>query len=108
MLAEAKQGMPFKDAKNNTWVLRPDEHFAASELEKVAATARTYLEGVVRDHPGTPWAMLAERELATPLGWRWAEDFTPIPPRQETNGNGRRRPERPVPQGPPRRDPPPL
>jgi hypothetical protein len=106
MLAAAKQGMPFKSEKNNTWVLRPDEHFAATGLEKIAAKARTYLEGVVKDHPGTPWAMLAERELATPLGWRWDEDFTNIPPRQE--GNGRRRPEPMVPQGPPRRDPPPL
>jgi hypothetical protein len=106
MLAAAKQGMPFKDAKHNTWVLRADEKFAASGLEKLAAKARTYLEGVVEDHPGTPWAMLAERELATPLGWRWAEDFTPLPPRGE--GNGRPRPEPKPPQGPPRRDPPPL
>jgi hypothetical protein len=106
MLAEAKQGMPFQDAKNNTWVLRADDKYAASGLERIAEKARTYLEGVVQDHPGTPWAMLAERELATPLGWRWDEDFTPIPPRQE--GNGRPRPERMAPQGPPRRDPPPL
>jgi hypothetical protein len=106
MLAEAKQGKPFKDPKNNTWILRPDEHFAVSGLEKMAAKARTYLEGVVRDHPDTPWAMLAERELQTPLGWQWDEGFTPIPPRQE--GNGRPRPEPMAPQGPPRRDPPPL
>jgi hypothetical protein len=106
MLAEAKQGMPFKDAKNNTWVLRADDKYAASGLEKIAEKARTYLEGVAEDHPGTPWAMLAERELAIPLGWRWDEDFTPIPPRQE--GNGRPRPEPMAPKGPPRRDPPPL
>ncbi len=108
MLAEAKQGMSFKNPKNNTWVLRCDEHFAASGLENIAEKARTYLTAVVQDHPGTPWAMLAERELATPLGWRWDEDFTPIPPRQDGKGNGRRRPEPMVPQGPPRRNPPPL
>jgi hypothetical protein len=106
MLAEAKQGMPFKDPKNNTWILRADEHFAASGLENLAAKARGYLERVVQDHPDTPWAMLAQRELRTPLGWRWDEGFTPIPPRQE--GNGRPRPEPMAPQGPPRRDPPPL
>jgi hypothetical protein len=106
MLAEAKQGMPFKDPKNNTWILRADEHFAASGLENLAAKARGYLEHVVQDHPDTPWAMLAQRELRTPLGWRWDEGFTPIPPRQE--GNGRPRPEPMAPQGPPRRDPPPL
>ncbi|RIK61692.1 MAG: hypothetical protein DCC65_18565 [Planctomycetota bacterium] len=108
MLAQAKQGMPFKNEKNNTWVLRADEHFAASGLEKIAAKARTYLEGVVRDHPGTPWAMLAERELATPLGWRWDEDYTFIPPPAEPGEARPPEPPRPQPQGPPRRDPPPL
>ena len=60
-LAQAKQGMPFRSAKNNTWILRADEDFAASALEKVADKARQYLESVVADHPGTPWAMLAQR-----------------------------------------------
>jgi hypothetical protein len=108
MLAEAKQGMPFKDPKNNTWILKPDEHFAASGLENVATKARTYLQGVVRRHPGTPWSMLAERELAEPLGWRWTESYTELPPQEGGNGNGRRRPEPTAPQGPPRRDPPAL
>ncbi|HEX6963229.1 MAG TPA: vWA domain-containing protein, partial [Lacipirellula sp.] len=107
MLAEAKQGMAFKDPKNNTWVLRADEHFSASGLEKTAAKARTLLEGVASEHAGTPWAMLASRELKSPLGWRWDETFTPIPPRQE-GGNARRRPEPRAPEGPPRRNPPPL
>ena len=108
MLAEIKQGASFKDEKNNTWVLRSDEKFADTSLEKLAAKSRTYLERTVKEHPGTPWAMLAERELATPLGWRWDEDYTNIPPRDEGNGDGRPRPEPQVPQGPPRRDPPPL
>jgi len=109
MLAAAKQGMPFKDPKNNTWVLRPDEHFAVSGLEKIAEKARAYLKAVVEEHPNTPWAMLAARELETPLGWRWDEQYTYIPPPREAGGNNRpRRPERPPPQGPPRRDPPPL
>ncbi|MCC6491715.1 MAG: VWA domain-containing protein [Pirellulales bacterium] len=107
MLAEAKQGKAFKDPKNNTWVLHPDEHFSATAVEKAAAKARTYLERVVHDHAGTPWAMLAERELSTPLGWRWEEDYTNIPPRQEAGANRPPRPEA-APQGPPRRDPPPL
>jgi hypothetical protein len=109
MLAGVKQGVPFKKEKSNTWILRPDDHFAASALEKAAAKARKYLEGVVTDHPGTPWAMLAQRELSSPLGWQWEEGFTPIPPRNDGNGNGRPpQPEQRPPQGPPRRDPPPL
>jgi hypothetical protein len=54
--------------------------------------------------------MLAERELATPLGWRWDEGFTYLPPLEEPQGNNNRPPRR-EPQGPPpppRRDPPPL
>ena len=108
MLAEIKQGASFKGEKNNTWVLRSDEKFADTSLEKLAAKSRTYLERAAKEHPGTPWAMLAERELATPLGWRWEEDYTNIPPRDDGNGNGRPRPEPQAPQGPPRRDPPPL
>jgi hypothetical protein len=109
MLAALKQGMPFKKEKNNTWILRPDDHFSSSALEKLADKARKYLNGVVSDHAGTPWAMEAKRELETPLGWRWEEGYTPIEPRP--NGNGNARPPRPRPEppkGPPRRDPPPL
>lgn len=107
-LAEAKQGMAFQEQRNNTWVLRSSDDYAASTLEKLADRAKSYLERVVADHEGTPWAMLAERELSTPMGWRWDEDYQYIPPRNEDGGDGRPRREQPPPQGPPRRDPPPL
>jgi hypothetical protein len=106
-LAEAKQGMPFQEERNNTWVLRPSDDYAASSLEKLADRAKFYLERVVADHEGTPWAMLAERELGTPMGWRWHEDYEYIRPRNDDGGNAPPRREQP-PQGPPRRDPPPL
>ena len=108
MLAEAKQGKAFQQEKNNTWILRPDETFGSTSLEKIGAKARSYLERVVADHPNTPWAMLAQRELSTPLGWRWEEGYTNLPPLQPPQGgNQRPRPERKAPEGPPRRDPPP-
>ncbi|MBA4106775.1 MAG: hypothetical protein C0485_13550 [Pirellula sp.] len=108
MLAEAKQGKPFKDEKNNTWVLRSTETYANTSLEKLAAKAKTYLERVIEEHPQTPWAALAERELATPLGWQWAEGYTNLPPIEQANNPRPPRPEPKVPEGPPRRDPPPL
>jgi hypothetical protein len=108
MLAEAKQGMPFKRERNNTWILRADEEFAASQLEKAGSQAQELLERVQREHPGTPWALLAERELATPLGWRWDEGYTYLPPIEPPQGNDRPRPQPEPPRGPPRRDPPPL
>lgn len=109
MLARAKQGMEFEDPRNNTWVLGRGDDYANSVLEKTAATARESLQRVVDEHPGTPWAHLAARELQTPLGWHWREDYTRLPDRQASgNRPPRPRPEQRPPQGPPRRDPPPL
>ena len=89
MLAAAKRGLKFKNEKNNTWILVPsDEISVGSQTEKLAAKAKEYLEGVVKDHPNTPWAYLAERELKTPLGFTWKEDFTDLnPPRMADGGN---------------------
>jgi hypothetical protein len=81
MLAQAKRGLKFKEEKNNTWVLEPaDEISVGSQLEKMAARAKMYLDRVVSDHPGTPWAMLAQRELKDKLGWKWKEEFTDLSP----------------------------
>jgi hypothetical protein len=88
MLAAAKRGLKFKDEKNNTWILEPaDEISVGSALEKAAAKARDYLQQVVDEHPGTPWAYLAQRELENPIGWRWKEDYTP-PPGDRNGGAG--------------------
>ena len=113
MLAMAKGGMKFEEEKNNTWILRAGDDFANSSVEKTAQRAGQLLEQVIAEHPGTPWAYLAQQELRTPLGWKWTESFTFIPdPTQmaQNNGNNRPRPPRSpqVRQRPPRRDPPPL
>ncbi len=110
MLAKAKQGMEFAEEKNNTWILSTDEEFANSSLEKLANKAEFYLQRILEDHAKTPWAKLAERELRSPLGWRWKEGYTFIPPLVDQNNNGNaRRPEPPRrPMGPKRRNPPPL
>lgn len=90
MLAQAKRGLKFKDEKNNTWVLEPaDEISVGSQLEKMAERARMYLNRVITEHPGTPWAMLAQRELTDKIGWKWKEEFTDLspPPRMNANNN---------------------
>ncbi len=97
MLAMAKTNLKFKNPKSNTWVLRPaDEISTGSQAEKLAQRARMYLERVVKDHPGTPWAFLAEEELRTPIGWKWSERFIepPRPPGDPppNNNNAPRRP----------------
>jgi hypothetical protein len=89
MLAKAKQGMKFKDEKNDTWVLVPaDEISVGSALEKQKEQAKTYLSRVVTDHKDTPWAMLAAKELETPLGWRWEEKNTGVQAAKENMGAG--------------------
>jgi hypothetical protein len=88
MLAQAKRGLKFKDAKNNTWQLEPaDDISVGSQLTNAAAKAREYLDRTVKDHPGTPWALLAQRELNEPIGWKWTEHYTDLaPPRQPGAG----------------------
>jgi hypothetical protein len=95
MLALIKTKLVFQEPeKNNTWVLVPaDSIQTGSQAESMAKKARGYLQNVVDQHPGTPWAMLAERELKTPIGWQWQETFTepPRPPEnnpQNNNNNG--------------------
>jgi len=89
MLAKAKRGMSFQDAKNNTWVLEAsDEVSVGSKWQREADLASKLLQGVVTEHPGTPWALLAQQELDVPIGWKWSEDFTqPRPPQNRNPGN---------------------
>ena len=89
MLAKAKRGLKFENAKNNTWVLTPsDEVSVGSQLGKSATKAREFLNRVAKEHPNTPWALLAKRELATPMGWTWKEQFTDLSPRRNNAGGG--------------------
>ena len=89
MLALAKRSLPFKDPKNNTWVLEPsDEITISSQLASAAEKSREYLQRVIEQHPDTPWAVLAQRELQQPLGWQWTETYTDLtPPRQRVAAN---------------------
>ncbi len=93
MLARAKAGMQFKSPKSDTWVLRPsDEVSVGSRTEKFAEQARVYLQRVIEDHAGTPWAFLAKREFNQPLGYAWDEIHTGIndPPKPRPPGNNNR------------------
>jgi hypothetical protein len=61
-----------------------------SQTEKLAKQATMYLERVVKDHPGTPWALLASNELQNPLGYVWDERHTGVndPPKPGGGGGG--------------------
>ncbi len=92
ILAQAKSGMKFKNPKSDTWMLAPSDDVSAagSQTDKLAKQARMYLERVVREHPGTPWALIADKELQTPLGYAWAEATTGVARlrQRENGGNG--------------------
>ncbi|TWT99674.1 hypothetical protein Pla108_06170 [Botrimarina colliarenosi] len=105
MLARAKQGMEFTSEKKDTWIISPNDAIATGSLAaREAEEAKTYLTRVTKEHEGTPWALLAQRELARPLGWEWRDEFRNLAERRERQNN-RPRPERPEPEPKPRRTP---
>jgi hypothetical protein len=66
--------LTFEKKDSNRWRLVPSREITTGpQIKKLAKQAEDALRSVVDDHPGTPWAVLAERELAQPLGWDWVE-----------------------------------
>jgi hypothetical protein len=112
MLANAKQGLKFKNDKDDTWELKSiDAVTVNSALTKDAEDAKKYLTRVATDNKGTPWAMDAEKELRKPLGWEWHESFTDAAGKLAEAKARKDRPKpnnKPEPPKKPRRDPPPL
>jgi hypothetical protein len=90
-LAQAKAGMKFKDPKSDTWVLEESDDLSkvGSQTEKIAQQAKALLQRVEKEHPGTPWALLASEELKRPLGYVWKERHTGVnePKKPGTPGN---------------------
>jgi hypothetical protein len=74
MLAALGRGKTFTNPNSSAWTLEPAETTdAGSSYQKMAEKARTLLQRVVAEHPGTPWAREADQELKTPMGWQWKE-----------------------------------
>ena len=75
MLAALKRGKKFENPDSNRWYLESASITvdAGSGLKKLGERARTYLQRVVDEHPGTPWAKIAAEELKSDIGWKWVE-----------------------------------
>lgn len=74
MLAALKRGKNFEDEASTSWVLQRTATIeGSSSLRKLAERAVALLQGVVDDHPNTPWAKVAAQELSDPMGWTWTE-----------------------------------
>jgi hypothetical protein len=85
--ARLKKDPPkFKSPRANAWRLVPDTAIQYSEKAVAAAhESEVLLHRVIDDHPGTPWALLAQRELKDPFGFKWVETYVPPHPRGEDN-----------------------
>lgn len=79
MLADMKgQPKTFQKKDSNEWRITPSKSINAGQaVKKLERQATTYLKRVMDEHPETPWARLAERELAIPMGWEWQEANNP-------------------------------
>jgi hypothetical protein len=87
ILAEMKSSpRTFKTKGNNQWRLVPSEEISGPPaVRKLAKNATIYLSRVIKEHPDTPWALLAQRELEQPLGWQWKEGRMVIPQERPRN-----------------------
>ena len=81
----------FSQPKSNAWRLVPDAEIHSSDKAAAAGKeAVALLKRVVDDHPGTPWAVLAQRELKDPLGLKWVEAYVPPRPKESGNNNNKK------------------
>jgi len=88
MLADMKVSpKTFKDPKNNVWRIVPSKEIDITKVGPLVKqrgdAAKVYLSRVIDEHPGTPWADLAARELRTEIGWAWQEGY------RDPTGQGR-------------------
>jgi hypothetical protein len=79
MLAEMKSSpRPFTQKESNEWKIVPSKTInSGAAIKKEEKRASMYLKRVMDEHPGTPWAHIAELELSTPMGWEWQEYKNP-------------------------------
>lgn len=92
----------FSSPKSNAWRLIPDTEIRYSKNAAAAAKeAEALLRRVVEEHPSTPWALLAERELKNPLGFKWVETYVPPIRRNDNAAEAKKKKNEPKPAKPP-------
>ncbi len=76
----------FAQPTSNEWRLVPSPQVDSIDVKKISEKSKKYLQRVIDEHTGTPWAMLAERELRLDMGWTWQESSRPVPPGMDARG----------------------
>lgn len=64
---------------NNLALIESKQYKTGRVAEQRAALAREHLETVIKDHPGTPWALMAQWELQHELGFVVQPREVPMP-----------------------------
>src|SRR5205085_12297062 len=64
----------------NRWKFNPDAKVGGTVSERQAAEAARLLRRCIDLNPGTPWALLAQRELKDALGFKIEEAYVAPPP----------------------------
>ncbi|HEV3005821.1 MAG TPA: vWA domain-containing protein [Pirellulales bacterium] len=96
------KGADFVEKKSNRWEFRADEALhSGSQNERMAKEATRLLTRCSHDNPGTPWALLAQRELEKPLGFIVHEAYEAPPPPPPKPKADPKKPVKPPPPPPP-------
>jgi hypothetical protein len=86
-----KDPLKFSNTRFNAWRLVPDQEIRYSDKAVAAGKeAQILLRRVTEEHPATPWAVLAQRELKDPLGFKWVETY--MRPRRRDANAARKKP----------------
>ena len=83
-----------------------DEIHYSDKAAAAAKIAKDLLQRVVTEHPGTPWALLAQRELKDPFGFRWVETYVkPVEKMNAADAANKKKKEPPKPMSKPEQPP---
>ncbi len=97
------KGREFVDQKSNRWRFVPSDKITSTTSQKHAAEATRLLRRCIDANPGTPWAVLAQRELKDPLGFHVEEAYeAPPPPPPKPKAVAPKVVPKPKPQPPPK------
>jgi hypothetical protein len=70
--------------KSNHWIFQSDPQLGSgASMKKLASESDRLLKRCVNEAPGTPWALLASRELMYPLGMKVQQKFIQPPTPRE-------------------------
>lgn len=92
-LAQMKSGYVEADIQNkvNHFLLRPSRELTyAPTLKKQVGIAEAHLQRVLEEAPGSPWAVMAARELRDGFGIKLIERFIPPPPPAKKNNDNKK------------------